>query len=228
MYENERELQVDLKNYLNTAGYIAVVDRLDYFDVIGVKCPKSLLKYRFDITGFNNLVCGFFGHSTIKDVYYGLKENLSVSEISKKLNLAWTSTMYRINWLLKCNLVKKIGENKYEVINPFISFEDYEAVYIEAKLINWKKGINQCISGKAAFDKVYLGVPYSKVHLVINFEELSEHGIGLIGVGDENEIILEAKFNEMANKELKRLQLEYHWYEESLIELGYIPRAHHP
>jgi hypothetical protein len=85
MYKNERELQVDLKNFLSSLGYIAVVDRLDLYDVIGVKCPKSLLQKRFNITGFNELVCGFMGYSTIKDVYNGIKDGLSIREISKKI-----------------------------------------------------------------------------------------------------------------------------------------------
>lgn len=61
MYKNERELQMKLKDFLNSLGYIAVVDPLDYYDVIGVKCPKPLIEKRFNITGLNELACGFLG-----------------------------------------------------------------------------------------------------------------------------------------------------------------------
>ena len=69
MYKNERELQMKLKDFLNSLGYIAVVDPLDYYDGIGVKCPKPLLEKRFNITGLNELACGFLGHATIIDLY---------------------------------------------------------------------------------------------------------------------------------------------------------------
>ncbi len=168
----ERQLQYRVRDFFQSQGYLAIVDEyLDFYDIIAVNCPIEVVHKRLKISGTHQ-----FKWNKITDVqlYKGIKEGLGIEDLCNKYNVTRSTILRHINYLEKINLLRKTGRGRnirIEVINPMITFEEYETIFVEVKRSNFKRAIEQCIDRKPHCNKIYLAVPEKDVEKILSLND---------------------------------------------------------
>ncbi|MEM9336412.1 MAG: hypothetical protein AAGA35_00980 [Patescibacteria group bacterium] len=136
-----------------------------------------------------------------------------ISEIEAQISMSRGTLRYSvIPRLKKAGYIREVEKSYYLKINGWLPISK-ELIAIEAKLHDWKKGLQQAARYKSFAHRSYLAVP-SKIIKNIPVSEVRKYGVGLIGF----DVDTEAKYYPVAAKRITPFNLnkrdyasEYFW-----------------
>jgi len=141
------------------------------------------------------------------------KKPTSLRSIEKNVSVSSQTLRYKILPKLKdCGYVKEVDNGYYLKVNGWLPIGK-ELIAIEAKLHDWKKGLQQAIRYKAFANRVYLAVP-SNIAKNAQRALLEKHGVGLISFDPESgkkKVIVNAPIRKPNNPHKRDYASEYFW-----------------
>ena len=141
------------------------------------------------------------------------KKPTSLESIQENISLSTQTLRYKILPKLKnCGYIKEVYNGYYIKINGWLPIGK-ELIAIEAKLHDWKKGLQQAIRYKAFANRVYLAVP-SNIAKNPQRALLEKYGVGLISFDPKSgkkRVIVSAPARKPNNPHKRDYASEFFW-----------------
>ncbi len=139
-----------------------------------------------------------------------------IKEIESRVAISSGTLKYSIlPDLKKAGYIREVDKNYYLKINGWLPIGK-ELIAIEAKLHDWRRGLQQAVRYKSFAHKSYLAVPSNLIKNVPR-EEVERYGVGLISFDPESrkkKIIVAAKSRTPLNLNKRDLASEFFWCSE--------------
>ena len=206
MFTNEKELVDTLVEYLRKKYKIQYITReLQSGNNIADVVYSDKLDREYIL--FDNYINSYY---YVKKIYNKHKIGLNNLEIENKKNNKEFKQFLRE--LEKQGYIK-VQNNKIEVVKK-VDLATKNLVAIEAKLFDWKAGIEQATRYKEYSNKVYVAIEENEIKK-INKNIFKEKNIGLMSVSKEGvkEIIKPKK------EKIERLDVQYYMTDKFLQKL---------
>lgn len=196
MFSTELELVENLKNLLiahyqsNDVKPVATCEvGLDFgiLDLFISLVPKSMLEKRLEF-GLTNTIPSSYDAWVIEKLQTGIP--LAFEKIAGDLRIKTETQTNRLvrtlRRLVKNGFLEKVDRSTYLLSFNQVLLNGYN-IAIEAKLINWRKGLRQAVRHSVIADERYLAVPFKlATRLSYQLSEFEDRNVGLIGVAKDS------------------------------------------